>query len=521
VGEAAADKISPETTDRINARVKSAWWLPSPLAAMFILPVALLYWRVGGPSGLLADPSTGVHVRTGQWILAHHAAPTWDLFSFTMPHRGWCDWEWGSDAIFAVVYQLHGLSAVAGLALALLCLISVVIYRRARLYAGPVATGMTCALVMAATTIHWLARPHLFTWLALALACWRLERPASNKELCALTVMMVLWVNFHPGFVAGFLVLAACLAGAVLESWLGTTRGHGSPLGRRVRWYALAIAVAAAATLLNPYGIGLDRHIISYLFSPSTVTAHVSEWLSPDFYNPRLAWFEVLVPLAAAAGVWHGLKRRFYWCLLIFGFMHLALLSVRNVPLFAIVSAAPLAAAGEEVLAKLDSWRYVREAEGVTEGTRRLRITLTMWGLGFAALFAVGISPLRLGAGSRIPVAAIRRLPPGQVFTTDKWADYLIYAQPGRKVFFDGRNDFYGPGFARRYLQIMRAQPGWQKALARYDVSVALVPSGSSISAALQDDAGWRDLYCGSQACVFERKELWKPSLSASSRKLY
>ncbi len=481
--------------------------LSSLTALVFLLPVLLLYWQVGGPSGLLADPSTGVHVRAGQWILAHHGVPRRDLFSFTMPEKRWCDWEWGSDAIFALVYRMHGLSAVAALALLLLCLVSLVVYRTARLYAGPVAAATTCALVMAATTIHWLARPHMFTWLALAIFCELLERDVGKIELFVLAAVMAVWVNLHPGFVAGLLVLAACFADAVLENWLGTTRGHGSQSGWRACWYALAIAVAAATTLVNPYGFGLDRHIISYLFSRSTVTAHVSEWLSPSFHNPRLAWFELLLPLAAAAGVWHGLKHRFYWCLLIFGFMHLALLSVRNVPLFAIVCAAPVAAAGEEALRKLDFWRYVREAEGVARGSRRARITLALWGIGFAAIVAVGISPVPLGAGSCIPVAAIRRLPPGRVFTTDQWADYLIYAQPDRRVFFDGRNDFYGPAFVQTYLTLLKAKPGWQEALARYRVSVILVPVRSSISAALSGAPGWRILYRDAGAIVFGRTE--------------
>jgi hypothetical protein len=267
----------------------------------------------------------------------------------------------------------------------------------------------------------------------------------------------------------------------------------------------LAIAVAAATTLANPYGIGLDRHIISYLFSPSTVTAHVSEWLSPEFHNPRLAWFELLLPLAAAAGVWHGLKHRFYSCVLMLGFMHLALLSVRNVPLFAIVCAAPVAAAGEEVLPKLHLWRYVQEAEEFVKSGERPGIALVIWGLGLAAVLAVGISPVRLGAGSRIPVAVIRRLPRGKLFTTDQWADYLIYAQPRRRVLFDGRNDFYGPAFVQTYLTILKAEPGWREALPSYRVSVILVPARSSIRAAISCASGWRQVYSDRDAVVFVR----------------
>jgi hypothetical protein len=286
--------------------------LPSLTALVFLLPVLLLYWQVGGPSGLLADPSTGVHVRTGAWILAHHAVPRHDLFSYTLADKPWCDWEWASDVVVALAYQLHGLSAVAALSLVLLCLTSLFVHKTARLHAGPVVAGAVCALVMATSTIHWLARPHLFTWLGVAALCWALERPAVEQRAWLFSVAMVLWVNLHPGFVAGYLVMGAWLAGAWLNQRFIGAKEQRQHWRRNINWYVIAFLLCGVATLANPYFFQLDRHIVSYLFDPSTVTAHVSEWLSPDFHNPRLAWFELLLPLAAATGVWHGLKRRFH-----------------------------------------------------------------------------------------------------------------------------------------------------------------------------------------------------------------
>jgi hypothetical protein len=481
--------------------------LPSLTALAYLFPLILLYWEGGGPSGLLADPSTGVHVRTGEWILAHHAVPRHDLFFYTLSSKAWRDWEWLSDVIFALAYRLHGLSAVAALSLAILCIISLIVYRTARPYAGLVIAGGVCVLVMATTTIHWLARPHLFTWIGVAALCWALETHAVERCAWFLPVAMVVWVNLHPGFVAGFLVMGAWLAGAWFNQRFISAKEERRHWRREAKWYGIALLLCGVSTLANPYFLQLDRHLASYLFAPSTVTAPVSEWLSPDFHNPGLAWFELLLPLAAAAGVWRGLKQRFHWCFLIFAFMHLALFSVRNVPLFAIVCAAPVAAAGEEALPKLDFWRYVREAEGVARGAGRRGMTLAIWGLGFAAILNVSVSPVRLGAGSRIPVTAIRRLPPGRVFTTDQWADYLIYAEPGRKVFFDGRNDFYGPAFVQTYLTILKAEPGWEQALARYRLSAVLVPARRSLSGALDCAPSWRRLYHDVDAAVFVRDQ--------------
>lgn len=489
-----------------TGRATPLWWLPSLTALSFLVPIVLLYWRLGGPSALLADPSTGVHIRSGQWILAHRAIPRRDLFSFTLPGKTWCDWEWLSDVIFAWAYRLHGLSGVAALSLGLLCLTSVVICRTARTHAGAIVAAATCTLVMAATTIHWLARPHLFTWLLLAVLCWFLEKLSleeRRRRLWVLPCLMVLWVNLHPGFVAGFLVLGAWFVG----SWLGwrfrgtkedCAKGRGA-----AKWGLLALAACTAATLVNPYLLHLHEHVALYLFSPSTVTAHVEEWLSPDFRNARLVWFEILLPLAGAAGVWHGLKRRFYWCLVIFGFMHLALISVRNVPLFAIVCAAPLAAALEEALAEFDYGRMVQEAGRVLEGMKRRWVTVGVWALGFAMLGVVSLSPVKLG--NLIPAEAIQRLPAGRLFTTDQWADYLIYSKPGRKVFFDGRNDFYGPAFVRAYLRVMKGEAGWEAILDKYRVSVAMVPRDSSISAALRCALRWKEVYQNERAAVFAR----------------
>ena len=65
--------------------------------------VAIMMWLfVCGASGwksLLMDGDTGWHIRTGEYILAHHAVPTHDLFSFSKPDAPWFAWEWLSDVL--------------------------------------------------------------------------------------------------------------------------------------------------------------------------------------------------------------------------------------------------------------------------------------------------------------------------------------------------------------------------------------------------------------------------------------
>src|SRR6516225_5640056 len=285
--------------------------LPSLTSLAFLLPLVLLYWQVGGPSALLVEPSTGVHVQAGQWILSHHAIPRQDLFSFTLAGRAWCDWEWLSDVLYALLFQVRGLSAIVAFHLALLCLVSVILFRTARLRVGPtIAFAVTC-LVMATTTIHWLARPHFFTWLFLGVFGYLLERAdvtGNYRPLLAVPVLMILWVNLHPGYVAGLLVLGAWSALALLRCRVASDSESRCRRRNQACWFCFTLAACFAATCVNPYFWRLDGHIASYLFSSSSVTSHVAEWLSPDFRNPRLHWFEVLLPLAAASALRQGLR---------------------------------------------------------------------------------------------------------------------------------------------------------------------------------------------------------------------
>ncbi len=491
---------------RASARL---WWTPSFTSLAFIVPVLLLYWRLAGPSALLDDPNTGVHVRTGEWILKHHAIPRQDLFSFTLAGHPWCDWEWLSDAVYALLHRWGALAAIAAFSLALLCLTSLIVYRTARFRVGPtIAFAVTC-LVMATTTIHWLARPHLFTWLFVAIVCWMIQRARAtgrNKVLFLLPLLMVLWVNLHPGFLAAFLLVGIWCLGEAMQSRVTSIREQGADHRKWAVWFGVVGVACLAATFANPYHIQLHRHIASYLFSPTTVTTQVEEWLSPDFHNPRLHWFELLLPVGAAAGIWHGLRKRIVWCLLVLVGMHLALVSVRNVPIFAIVCVTPIASFVDHVMRQSRFVIRLRSAEQSLTFARSRLGTSMCYGIAAALLIVVFCSrSLGLGPQSSLPVEAAAHLPAGRLFTTDRWADYLIYREPQHGVFLDCRNDFYGPDFVKDYLAVITVEPGWQDVLTKYALTVVLVPRHSPISAALAVSADWSLSYQDAVAAVFQR----------------
>jgi hypothetical protein len=186
--------------------------------------------------------------------------------------------------------------------------------------------------------------------------------------------------------------------------------------------------------------------------------------------------------------------------------MHLALLSVRNVSLFAIVAVGPLAATADRLLDGPHFGRKLRAAEDTLALRRSKTLTAAFYMFTLAVLLGLpGRTPDGFAPPSSFPIVAARHLPPGQLFTTDRWADYLIYSQPGRQVFFDGRNDAYGAQIVEDYLIIMRAMPGWQLVLDKYSLQVVLVPKASAITAALSESHDWKVFYQDSIVAVFTR----------------
>src|SRR5262249_12615944 len=84
--------------------------IPS-LSDLFFL--AILVWLFvsgsAGWKGLLVDGDIGWHIRTGEWILDHHAVPHQDLYSFSKPDAAWYAWEWLSDVIAGGMHRWAGL----------------------------------------------------------------------------------------------------------------------------------------------------------------------------------------------------------------------------------------------------------------------------------------------------------------------------------------------------------------------------------------------------------------------------
>jgi hypothetical protein len=211
--------------------------------------------------------------------------------------------------------------------------------------------------------------------------------------------------------------------------------------------------------------------------------------------------------------------------LLIVVWAHAALISVRNIPLFAIVVAPALAAAIQEWmewLAESDAagWfsavvrKFVRVSAEMaqTEAIGRWHVVSAFGVLIVAALVYAPNPPPKFRAEfdpSYFPVAAVEKLrlePPARIFAHDQWSDYLIYRlYPNARVFVDGRSDYYGAEFSENLTTLQNVRYGWETILSRFGVDTMLLPPASPLAGALKECSRWRLVYDDGIALVFRK----------------
>ncbi len=513
------------------------WLLPSIGSFCLLLILFLLIsnsWR------FLQDSDTGWHIRTGDLIRQTGAVPHRDVFSHTMPGQAWFAWEWLADVLLSAMHSRYGLAGLSGGAMLLLCLSYGLLFRAmtARRADAFIAWALTLLAAMA-SIVHWLARPHVISivlmlgWCAL-LENWRRQRHATTwraKMIYASPLLLALWANIHGAFAVTFPMLVIYAAGETLEA---ASRGglKSREFRSAIRTYTIVAVTSIMATLATPSGFRLFQHLWQYL-TDSRLLARIQEFQSPDFHTVDGKLIELLLLLSMIAGARAAVQRRFVEVGLLLLWSHLTLQAERHVTLAVVVMLPIIAEHLSELLRA--AARTIAHREGRLAATwRRMldwyrglmiierQLTGAFTYLAIAAFLLVLIS----GRWSKLtdatlhphfdetklPVAAAEFIAAtklsGNLYAPDQFGGYLIYRFHGeRKVFIDGRSDFYRTGAVfDEFLRVATIQPDWAEVLNRYDVRWMLLRSDEPLATVALATGQWTGIYRDRTAQVLVRK---------------
>jgi hypothetical protein len=438
-----------------------------------------------------ADGDLARHIVIGGHILGH--GPRFaDPFSFTRGGEPFLAYEWLSQVNLALAHAAGGLPAVVLLAAFLLAGALALVVRFVRRDGGdPWLACVTGAVAVVLTYPHWIARPHLFSFLGLALL---LHVLVPGRRTLWLVPLFAVWANLHPGFLYGLVMIGAWSAGLVLDDLRAGRRSWRLASAR-----GLPLVAALGGSLVNPFGWTLHTHALGWMRSDAVQA--VLEFMPLVVLTPEGAFF-MLVMGAVIAGL--SAHREFVgWpALLTFGVAFFGAIAVRrNGPLLALFALPIMARALTPLVRGLPGWVFGRMRAEFARSDR------PGWRIGAAAAAAMVVL---VAADSRIqrvtllsdqfspdvfPVAAVAHARDagldGRLLSEYAWGGYVLYAWPGQLIFMDSMADFFGDDLFREYREIIAARRGWQEKLVAHDIALVLLRPGAPLVDELRDDPAW------------------------------
>jgi len=491
----------------------------------------------------VADGDAGWHLATGRWVVQHRQVPRTDVLSFTSVGQQWTYPPLG-EVIFYLLYRVFGYAGLSWFC-ALAC-VAVVAYL---IRNGDLASTLLAMLAIGSIATRTGARPDLFSTLFFALVLgelWAFHR-GMRARIWLLPVLMVLWVNCHPGFIAGLGAMAVYLLMEAGDLLLPASREAAKArLRKSLRWLAASVVV----TLINPWGPKIYTAAVGFLgpagssqgklngsvgiaeFRPVPLSTHMLyQLIDVRHAEFGFTWLLLLAVIVAGLFLWN---RQVGSALVVLAALYAALSHVRYSALFAIT----VATLGPAVLGKLSP-------EVITAGSPRsspalsrtssprssspLVLPLVVLFCALAGLqiydyvsnrtYVVFNPDLRFGAGaaSWFPQRAadfiLREHLPGNVFEDYELGGFAAWSLgPKYPDFIDGRGN--NPDLVIEQFKLYSEDPdsqAWQNEADRWNLNVLLVATaglrgmnGLDVYRFCQSNA-WRPVYMDDVSLVFLR----------------
>ncbi len=473
------------------------WWFIG-IVLSFLLFFAL---------SLPGDPDLGWHLGSGRYLWAHLFPPHTDIFSWSMPNFPWIAHEWMTDRIMYVLYHIGGLWPLVILFSLIIVLAFWLPTRMQQFRKTPLSAivGSVIALLVCWNIIG--VRPQMLTLVGTAITmlilfAWRENQRI--KLLYWLPILFFVWVNFHGGFLSGFVVIGMFIVGEALRRILAGPRPaknlHLLSWQELFRLGFIGIGGGLLATLINPYGWHIYREIYDTL-SQSDILNRIAEWLpvtlqSSGSYNAVILGVLIIVLIFI---------NRFNFDLtklvLAVTFFFFGVTSWRHLPLFALVSLPLL----------IEQLGPVVE-HGLRDLARRTWLLLILvilvfgWGLNRVDVLRTALaSSISYGQATGYPTQATDYIkqhfsPDVRLVTEYGWGGYIIWQLPEYKLFIDGRMAIWRQNGLRifdDYTKLLSLNPkDITEMVDKWHPEIILLPREHLVNNVLGNNPmGWKLIY--------------------------
>lgn len=361
-----------------------------------------------------------------------------------------------------------------------------------------------------------IVRPQLAGLVCFLVLLTRLtERRPSRWDWAIIPATVALWANLHGSFVVGIGLVGCFCAGRAIDLLRKTRSPRAVWRDGEVRRTLLLTELAAAAALLNPYGVQLYAEVLTFSSNPNL--AVLLDWQP---LHLRMAQGQAMAAIALALMLVYRLTPRRITAtevLLLVGLGLAAMWTSRLIVWWAPIAAWCLAVHASAV------WKSFRRHPAAAPSPRNGRWTVVTVGLvwiffaytPFGLQLLHGRAPdIRKAVSPLTPIDAVEYLqkhpPQGQVFNTYEWGDYLLWAgPPDVQVFVASHAHLIPTDVWRHYLEVSEGGSGWDATLDLYGVNTVVVDpiAQAALVRRLREHEQWKLGFENRRSVVFHRRE--------------
>lgn len=449
-------------------------------------------------AGVMSDPDVWWHLRTGEWIVEHHAVPRADPFSNFGMGKWWPAYSWLFELVIFKLFRLWGLVGIVIYTSAMVAAITAALYRLAQRLQPDftMAALLTIAGVISLSGIL-TPRPWMFTILFFVLELdilMQARKSGKIRELLWLPVLFALWANIHIQFIDGLVPLGIAAVEPAAERWWPWPQAR---LRSPALWGVFGACILG--TMVNPFGWRI-YHIAFDLVAQSGGVNIITELLSLRFRDS--ADFVLLfMALAAAAALAWSRRPPFFEATLLALAAYLSFHSLRDRWFLAIAAAAILAS----TLPADEEQRHDLPAFALPAILLAVAALLA----GGVAVFGVNQARLNASLAEELPVGAVEAIKQkglsGRLFNDYDWGGYLIWSlrQP---VSIDGRAALHGDARISRNVDTWNGKPDWASDPDLAAAGLVIGPVQLPLTQLLRLDPAFSLVYEDKLAAVFVRR---------------
>lgn len=393
----------------------------------------------------------GRHIKTGEIILETKQIPNINLYSYTYPEFPFINHHWLSEVVFYLVTHTTGFNGLlvfsTGIVVFSFGLMVWYSLRFKNILATTIVSFFYLQILFERTDV----RPEIFSFLFLSLFVVILYsfRTRFTKWIFLLPFLELIWVNMHIYFPIGVLTIGLFLVDAIIKNRKNLFTPHTKTL-------IFIFALSSLSTICNPQGIQGALYPLT-VFNNYGYQIEENQnifFLWSYSQKPTILYFSFTLLLLSITLFVNTLKTKLIDWLLVLVFSLLAVLSIRNFPLFVFATFIP----ASYVLSKtLDRFSFHKPK----------MLTVTVFIL--LCLFVWSGTQLvnRFGFGFGIPTGATNGIDflqnekiQGSLFNNFDIGSYMEYRlYPEQKVFVDGRPEAYPKEFFEKTYIPMQYDP--------------------------------------------------------------